>query len=113
MRIGRIKDIAFFALSVDGKKMKYLSSNKRNVFITVFITIACFILYHKSGVLDNAGMAAIILNWLPIIIGLVTIVIYFIINVISSKYSWIVMLLGNLFNLVLVLSAFWSTYSFV
>ena len=88
--------------------MKYLRSKKQNLFLTVFVTIACFILYHKSGVLDNAGMAAIILNWLPILIGLITIAVYFITNVVSSKFSWIVTHLGNLMNVILVLSAFWN-----
>jgi len=77
--------------------------------MTILISIVCFVLYHKSGILDNAGMAAIFLNWLPIIIGLMTIAIYFIANAISRKHAWIVTLLGNLFNLIIVLNAFWNT----
>lgn len=88
--------------------MKYFSSKKQNLFITILISFVCLVIFHKSGVLDKAGMAAIVLNWLPIIIGFITIVIYFIANAVSRKYAWIVTVLGNVFNILITLKAFWS-----
>jgi len=91
--------------------MKYLTSKKQNIVVTIVLSIICFALLHSSGSLDNAGMAAIFLNWLPIIIGLMTIVVYFIASVISDKYAWIVTVVGNVFNLIIVLRAFWDVQS--
>ena len=89
--------------------MKYLSSKRQNIIITLLFSNVCFIVYHYSGILGNAGMAAIILNWLPIIIGLVTIALYFIISAISEKHAWMVTVFGNLLNLTLVINAFWNS----
>jgi len=86
--------------------MRFLKSKKNNLIITIVTSIVCFVILHKSGVLDNAGMAAIFMNWLPIVIGIFTIVIYFIANAISKKYSWIIIILGNLFNIIVLISLF-------
>ena len=68
--------------------MKYLTTKKQNVIFTVLISILCFVLFHQSGVLDGAGMAALFLNWLPLIIGLMTIVFYLIANAISETLTF-------------------------
>lgn len=88
--------------------MKYLKSKKQNVIATTLVSIVCFALLHTSGALDTAGMAAIILNWLPLIIGLATIIMYLMANAITKKNAWMVTLLGNLLNLVVVIRSFWT-----
>jgi len=88
--------------------MKYLASKKYNLLLTIFITILCFILFHKSGILEGAGMAALILNWIPIIIGILTFVLFLIIYTFTKKYAWIVIALGNTLNLILIIKAFWE-----
>ena len=65
--------------------MKYLTSKRQNIIVTLLFSNVCFVVYHYSGILGNAGMAAIILNWLPIIIGLMTVALYFIVRAISKK----------------------------
>ena len=79
-----------------------------NVLGTILISIICFYLYHQSGVMDNAGMAAIILNWIPFMVGIFTLMIYFITRAIKKEYAWIITLLGGLFNIAIVVSAFMS-----
>jgi hypothetical protein len=88
--------------------MKYLSSKRQNIIITLLFSNVCFIIYHYSGILGNEGLAAIILNWLPIIIGLLTIAFYFVVHKVSEKHAWIVTVFGNLLNLTLVINAFWN-----
>lgn len=88
--------------------MKYLASKRQNLIITLLFSNVCFVVYHYSGILGNAGIAAIILNWMPIIIGLMTIALYFVVRAISEKHAWLVTVFGNLLNLTLVLNAFLS-----
>ena len=88
--------------------MKYLASKRQNLIITLLFSNVCFVVYHYSGILGNAGIAAIILNWMPIIIGPMTIALYFVVRAISEKHAWLVSVFGNLLNLTLVLNAFLS-----
>jgi len=86
--------------------MKYYHNTIINLIFTIVVSILCFVLFHKSGILNDAGMAAIFMNWLPLIIGIFTIVVYLLMNLLTKKYSWIVTMVGNLINLVLLVSAF-------
>ena len=88
-------------------EMKYLSSKRQNIIVTMIFSNVCFVVYHYSGILGNEGMAAIIVNLLPIIIGLVTIILYFVVRSISEKNAWLVTVFGNILNLTLVMNAFW------
>jgi len=88
--------------------MKYLHHKLYNVLFIIVTTIICFYLYHASGVLDGVGMAALFLNWLPIMIGIITLIFYLITRLITEKYGWILSLLGALINVFLVISAFWA-----
>ncbi len=88
--------------------MKYLHHKLYNVVFIVVTTIVCFYLYHASGVLEGVGMAALVLNWLPLMIGIVTLVFYLITRSITEKYGWVLSLLGALINVFLVVSAYWA-----
>jgi len=84
--------------------MKILKNKNINLIITIIVSILCFGILHKSNALENVGMAAIFLNWLPLIIGIFTIILYFITNLISEKYSWLIIILGNVFNIVILIN---------
>lgn len=88
--------------------MKYLQSSLYNTLFTILVSTIAFILYHQSGALENAGMAAMLLNWLPIAIGLVTIMGYFFAKVCKASWSWKISILGAFFNILLVISAYFG-----
>ena len=88
--------------------MHLLKNNTVNILFTVVISIICFIALHSSNALENAGMAAIILNWVPFIIGFCTLVVYLLCRLITKKYAWIVTILGNLMNISILLSSIFS-----
>ena len=85
--------------------MDYLKTTKSNILVSVIVAIICFIGLHQTDALKDAGMAAIILNWFPFIIGLFSIIIYLIFNFFTKKYAWIITVLGSLLNIVAVLSS--------
>ena len=88
--------------------MKYLQNKLYNVLFILVSTILCFYLYHASGVLDGIGMAAMLLNWLPLFIGLITLGFYLLTRLITEKYGWILTVLGVFINVFLVVSAYWA-----
>ncbi len=88
--------------------MKYLQNKLYNVLFILVSTILCLYLYHASGVLDGIGMAAMLLNWLPLFIGLITLGFYLLTRLITEKYGWILTVLGVFINVFLVVSAYWA-----
>ncbi|MEM8523843.1 MAG: hypothetical protein AAGG68_04325 [Bacteroidota bacterium] len=86
--------------------MDALQNKRNNVLLILAIAVLCFFLYHQSGILEDAGMAAIILNWFPLIIGLGTLLFYFIGTALFKKYAWIITALGCLLNIMIVITAF-------
>jgi len=86
--------------------MEALQDRKYNVLFILLIATLSFFLYHQSGILEGAGMAAIILNWLPLLIGVGTLIFYFIATALFRRQAWIITALGCLFNIALVISAF-------
>jgi hypothetical protein len=45
---------------------------------------------------SGAGMSAIIIKWIPAIIGLLTIIIYFVSSLFIKKNNWIITLIGSI-----------------
>jgi len=88
--------------------MKNLQNKKYNLIFIILFSLLSFYLYHKSDALDNAGMAAIILNWLPLVFGLMSMILFFVIRIFSNKYAWVGTLIGVMLNVLLVYSAFTS-----
>ena len=77
-----------------------------NIGAIAIVTIIGEILWIQSGVMDGAGMAALIGNWLPLIVGIGTMLCHMITRLATKQYAWIVSLLGVLFILFLVVRAF-------
>ena len=61
-------------------------------------------LYIKGGAVpEDAGMAALFLNWIPVFMGLFTLVIYLISRLMTKKRNWIITAIGMGMSLLLVL----------
>lgn len=88
--------------------MENLQNRNYNLIFILLFSAISFLVYHQSGALDNAGMAALILNWLPLIFGLFSLILFFIIRLFSKKYAWIGTLAGVILNTGLISSAFLS-----
>ena len=89
--------------------MDKLNSPFWNVLAIIIITGICFFFYIKAPILENAGMAAIFLNWVPILLGIFTIIIYFLSRIFTKNKNWIISLLGILAVVFFTLSALLST----
>jgi len=90
------------------KIMKYLYKDSFNTLATILISTLCFFLYLQSGVFDNAGMAAMILKWLPAAIGAITLMAYFFTRLCNVDWAWKLTVLGAVLNILLVLTSFLS-----
>jgi len=83
-----------------------LDQPKLNFLAIAISSIAMWGIYINADVLKDAGMAAIILNWVPLIMGVVTMIIYGLSRFITKKRNWIISALGIGFTLIYVVMAF-------
>ena len=82
-----------------------LDMPKMNILVILLSSVILWGIYINSDVLDSVGMAALILNWVPLIIGLVTMVFYGLSRLMTRKRNWIISVIGIILNLVFVLNA--------
>ena len=90
------------------KMVKYIYNDVYNTLVTVIISLLCFLLFLQSSVLDDMGMAAKILKWLPVAIGVVTLMTYFFTKLCNVNWGWKMTVLGSLINILLVSTAFFA-----
>jgi len=87
-----------------------LNNVKLNILlIFIFEIIGCAIAF--SANYSGAGMAAIIIKWIPAIIGLGTIVIYLISRLITKKYNWIITIIGIIFMIASAINIYLTDFS--
>jgi len=87
-----------------------LNNPKLNIIlIFIFEIIGCSITF--SADYSGAGMAAIIIKWIPAFIGLGAIIIYFISTLFIKKYNWIITLIGIIFILVAAINIYQTDYN--
>ncbi len=71
--------------------------------------IACSITF--SADYSGAGMQAIIIKWIPAIIGVLTLFIYFASRLVLKKYNWGISLLGIIIMLVVAIKIYNTDFS--
>lgn len=77
-----------------------LNNPKLNIFIIfLFEIIGCAFTFSTDY--SGAEMAAVIIKWIPAIIGLITIIFYFASTFFFKKYNWCITIIG----ITLILSA--------
>lgn len=87
-----------------------LNNPKLNIIAIIVVEfITCSITFTADY--TGAGMASIILKWVPAIIGIITLIIYLVSRFISKKYNWIVSLIGILFMLISAINIYNTDFS--
>lgn len=84
--------------------MDKIRNVKTNWITIVVVAIVCFFVLINSSALDNSGLAAVAIMWQPIMIGIITLIIYFIAKLFSKKYAWMVTLFGLIVNIFALLN---------
>ena len=87
------KSLNFFTFTL----MKLLLNTKKYNYITIIIvglltTVLAFNLDYTG-----AGMATIIIVWLPLVFSVITLLLYYVSHFVIKKYNWVITLLGVLF----------------
>ncbi len=86
--------------------MNYLKTIKGNAITTAIVSIICFLILINSNILDNAGMASFIVMWLPLVIGIMTFILYLLARFVSKKNAHWLTILGNVLNVVFLIMSF-------
>lgn len=90
------------------KMIKYIYNDVYNTLVTVIISVLCFFLFLQSSVLNDLGMVAMVLKWLPVAIGVVTLMAYLFTRLCNVNWGWKMTVLGAVINILLVLTAYFG-----
>jgi len=77
-----------------------------NVLVIFLFSLVLWGIYINAKTLENTGMAAIILLWIPLVIGLFTLVLYLLSRLVTKKRNWWITVFGMGLNLIYVISIF-------
>lgn len=69
-------------------------NNPKNNIIAVIIVEIITLSISFSADYSGAGMIAVILKWIPALIGITTLILYFVSRLLIKKYNWIVTIIG-------------------
>jgi len=79
--------------------LKLFNNPKNNIIAIIAIEIIALAITFTADY-SGAGMAAIIIKWIPAIIGIITLLFYFISRLITKKYNWVISIIGVILMLV-------------
>lgn len=79
-----------------------------NLLFNALISIGGFVLFVATDALTSLGLAGAAALWQPILIGIVTAVLFFFVQIFTRKFAWIVTLLGVGLNGYLIGTLIWG-----
>ncbi len=71
-----------------------LVNNPKNNIIAVIIFEIITLAITFTADYSGAGMAKVIIKWIPALIGVSTLIIYFVSRLFTKKYNWIISVVG-------------------
>jgi len=77
------------------------------IIIVEIITLSITFTIDFSG----AGMVAIILKWIPALIGITTLLLYFVSRLFTKKYNWIISIIGIIYMFIAAYNLYVTDYS--
>ncbi|WP_334056112.1 hypothetical protein [Polaribacter sp. P097] len=79
--------------------LENINKTKFNVIFTVIVMVISFIIGQLPNLPDSIGFGGFIPIIMPPIYALITLAIYFVFKSLLVKISWLITLIGSLFNL--------------
>lgn len=87
-----------------------LNDPKFNIIAIIVVeVIACSITFTADY--TGAGMASIILKWVPAIIGIATLLIYMVSRFLTKKYNWVISFIGIFFMIMSAINIYNTDFS--
>lgn len=80
--------------------MAMLESTKANMWVVFGVVVVATAATLYAPYPDGAGMTLLIMAWLPLIVGMVTVIFYFLTDKIAGRFAWLATAAGTLFLLV-------------
>jgi hypothetical protein len=89
---------------------KLLDNPKNNIIAIIIIEIITLTISFIANY-SGSGIASIILKWVPALIGITTLLLYFVSRLFIKKYNWIISLIGILFMFIAAYNLYITDYS--
>jgi hypothetical protein len=89
---------------------KLLNNPKNNIIAIIIVEIITLSISFTVDYSD-AGMVAIILKWVPALIGITTLLLYFVSRLFIKKYNWIISLVGIIVMCIATYNLYITNYS--
>lgn len=73
--------------------IKHFNNPKNNIIAIIIVEIITLSISFTADY-SNAGLIAAFLKWIPALIGVTTLLIYFVSRLFTKKYNWIISIIG-------------------
>ena len=90
--------------------IKHLNNPKNNIIVVIIVEIITLSISFTADY-SGVGMTAIILKWIPAIIGVLTLLLYFVSRIFTKKYNWIISIIGIFFMFIAAYNLYIIDYS--
>ncbi len=77
-----------------------------NVLFTIIVAILCASFAMSAPSTKNSGLGGIAILLMPIFLGFITILIYYISQVFTQKFNWIITVIGTAFNVITLIQLY-------
>lgn len=84
--------------------IKLLDNTKNNIIAIIIVEIITLSISFSADYSAVAGFASVILKWIPALVGVTTLLLYFVSRLFLKKYNWIISLIG-------IITMFYAAYN--
>ncbi|AUC81289.1 hypothetical protein [Lacinutrix sp. Bg11-31] len=90
--------------------IKLLNNPKNNIIAIIIIEIITLSISFTANY-SGSGIASIILKWVPALIGITTLLLYFVSRLFIKKYNWVISLIGIVLMFIAAYNLYITDYS--
>ncbi|WP_034059076.1 hypothetical protein [Lacinutrix jangbogonensis] len=88
----------------------HLNNPKNNIIAIIIVEIITLSISFTADY-SGAGMVEVILKWVPALIGITTLLLYFVSRLFTKKYNWIISLLGIIIMFIAAYTLYITDYT--
>ncbi|WP_375242474.1 hypothetical protein [Lacinutrix sp.] len=91
--------------------IKHLDNPKNNIIAIIIVEIITLSITFSADFSDAGPLVSVVLKWIPGIIGVTTLLLYFVSRLIIKKYNWCISLLGIIIMFFVAFNLYSSDFS--
>jgi hypothetical protein len=91
--------------------MKHLDNPKNNIIAIIIAEIVTLSISFSADYSGVEGIASVILKWVPAVVGITTLLLYFVSRLFTKKYNWLISIAGIIMMCITAYNLYITNYS--